>query len=229
MKEQNNENKKKRISGEKKFYLFTAIGCAAVLVAIIAVALAVSGGEVSGARKPGLNSSSAIESVLPGDSGADDSSGGTGDQGDNGNKPVAGLPEGMILPVAAATVGNDYGFYHNQTLNSYYVHAGVDFMAAAGTEVLAVDDGVVESIYKDDILLGTEIVVAHANGVKSTYRFVTEAEDLRVGDEVKKGQVIATVAEATGNEYKDGAHLHFEITENGTQVDPTEYLTLEEK
>ena len=65
MKEQNNENKKKRMNGEKKFYLFTAIGCAAVLVAIIAVALAVSGGEVSGARKPGLNSSSAIESVLP--------------------------------------------------------------------------------------------------------------------------------------------------------------------
>ena len=41
--------------------------------------------------------------------------------------------------------------------------------------------------------------------------------------------VIATVAEANGNEYKDGAHLHFEITKDGTVVDPATYLTLEEK
>ena len=52
---------------------------------------------------------------------------------------------------------------------------------------------------------------------------------MKVGDSVEKGQVIATVAEPTGNEYKDGAHLHFEITANGVQVDPTTYLTLEEK
>ena len=43
------------------------------------------------------------------------------------------------------------------------------------------------------------------------------------------GDVIATVAEATGEEYKDGAHLHFEILKNGTSVVPTGYLTLEEK
>ena len=46
---------------------------------------------------------------------------------------------------------------------------------------------------------------------------------------VAKGEVIATVAEANGNEYKDGAHLHFEITKDGTVVDPATYLTLEEK
>lgn len=232
MKEQNgNENKKKRMNGEKKFYLFTAIGCAAVLIAIIAVALAVSGsGDVQGSRKPSSGNNSSQSSTLPDDSGNgsgnEDSS---NNQEDSGNEPVGGLPDGMVLPVATATVGSDYGFYHNKTLNNYYVHTGVDFMAEVGTEVFAVEDGVVESIYKDDILLGTEIVVSHANGVKSTYRFVTEAENLKVGDQVEKGQVIATVAEPTGNEYKDGAHLHFEISENGVKVDPTEYLTLEEK
>ena len=102
-------------------------------------------------------------------------------------------------------------------------------MAEVGAEVFAVEAGVVESIYKDDLLLGTEIVVSHEGGLKSVYRFVTEAEGLKVGDSVKKGDVIATVAEPTGNEYKDGAHLHFEITKQGTNVDPTEYLTLEEK
>ena len=42
-------------------------------------------------------------------------------------------------------------------------------------------------------------------------------------------EVIATVAEAAGNEYKDGAHLHFEVLKEGKNVDPAEYLTLEEK
>ena len=79
------------------------------------------------------------------------------------------------------------------------------------------------------MLSGTEITVDHGNGLKSVYRFVTETDGLKVGAEVKKGDVIATVAEATGNEYKDGAHLHFEILENGKSVDPALHLTLNEK
>lgn len=220
-----NDNKKKKpkMDKEKKFYLFTAIGCAAVLIAIIIVAVAVNnaGGTNQGMAKPNNSQSS----QLPSDD-EDDKNSST-DEGDN--KPVVSVPEGMVLPIAEATAGHDYGFYHNQTLDNYYVHKGVDFMANAGTQVVAVEDGVIESIYKDDILLGTEITVAHENGLKSVYRFVTELDDLRVGQKVEKGQAIATVAEPTGNEYKDGAHLHFEILENGQSVDPTLHLTMEEK
>jgi murein DD-endopeptidase MepM/ murein hydrolase activator NlpD len=61
------------------------------------------------------------------------------------------------------------------------------------------------------------------------YRFVNQVENLKVGDQVGKGQVVATVAEANGSEYKDGAHLHFEILKDGASVDPSIYLTLEEK
>ena len=139
------------------------------------------------------------------------------------------LPEGMIAPLETVNVGNDYGFYYNQTLNSYYEHAGVDFMAAAGTEVFAVEDGTIESIYKDDLLSGTQITVDHGDGLKSVYRFVTEAEGLTVGASVAKGDVIATVAEATGDEYKDGAHLHFEVFENDVNIDPIKYLEFDEK
>ena len=208
--------KKKSMNGEKKFYLFTAISCAAVLLAIIIVAVLVTNSG-AGAQTGGL---SPITS---------DSSTGGENGGDDSNEPVITLPEGMISPVAAVSVGEDYGFHQSQTLGWYYVHEGVDFTAATGTEVLAADDGVVESIYKNDVLLGTEIVIAHEDGVKSVYRFVTETDDLKVGDRVRRGEVIATVAEPTGNEYKDGAHLHFEIMENGVSVDPTKYLTLEEK
>ncbi len=226
MKEQNEKEKQTRkksgVKGEKKFYLFTAIGCAVALVAIVIVAVAVSGGAGVEAPQAG-NSSVNNSSTLP----PDDDVG--GNQNPDDNEQVVGTPEGMIMPIESVSLINEYGFYYNKTLNSYYEHKGLDFAAEAGVSVLAVEDGQIESIYKGDLLSGTEIVVSHADGLKSVYRFVTEAEGLAVGDTVKKGDVIATVAEANGDEYKDGAHLHFEVLKEGVQVDPSVYLTLEEK
>ncbi|MBR2024162.1 MAG: M23 family metallopeptidase [Clostridia bacterium] len=204
---------KKKLNGEKRFYLATAIGCAVMLVAIVVTAVIVSGTSSDAVLDNTPNSGNS--SVLP--------------EGDVGDEQVSALPEGMVVPIQTASVSNTYGFYYNKTLDSYYVHTGVDFVADAGTEVMAVEDGVVESVYKEDVLLGTQIVVRHAEGLKSVYRFVNEVEGLQVGDKVEKGDVIATVAEANGNEYKDGAHLHFTIEKNGKTVDPTQYLTLEEK
>lgn len=208
----------KKMNKEKRFYLFTAVGAALALIAIIVIAIAVTN---TGSVNQDLHASSPLHSSVPVDSSSKDP--------DHSDEPVITTPEGMIAPVEAATLGSDYGFYHNKTLNSYYEHMGVDFTATAGTEVLAVEDGTIESIYKDDLLLGTEIVVNHGNGLKTVYRFVTEAEGVKVGDKVEKGDVIATVAEATGEEYKDGAHLHFEVLKNGANVDPAIYLPLEEK
>ncbi len=231
MKEQNEKEKKirkKRISNEKRFYLLTALGCAAALVAIVTVAVAVSTSDVNQAGNGGGTNN---ESTLPPSSDNNGEQGGNGGEqgGNNGGEQVVVKPDGMIMPMETVSLVNDYGFYHNKTLNSYYEHTGLDFSAEAGTQVLAVEEGTIESIYKDDLLLGTEIVIDHGDGLKSVYRFVTEAEGLKVGDSVEKGDVIATVAEANGNEYKDGAHLHFEILENGKNVDPTTHLTLEEK
>ena len=223
MKEQNGSEKKKGMSKEKKFYLFTAIGCAVTLVAIILVAVLLP--TQNSVDDPTLNKPSSSlgnsASEDPGDSTGQDSSG--------SNEPVINTPEGMMMPVETVSVMNDFGFYHNKTLNNYYEHKGVDFTAEVGTEVLAVDDGVVESIYKDDVLTGTEITVDHGDGVKTVYRFIEVDEDLMVGASVKRGDVIGTVAEATGEEYKDGAHLHFEVKKDGKQVDPATYLTFEEK
>lgn len=231
------KGKKKRMNGEKKFYLFTAISCAAVLLAIIIVAAVVSnsGASQQAGKLPLVNSSASSDVGDNGEQSGNngDNSGNNGDNsgnsGNNGDKPVVTLPEGMIAPVETVTVGNEHGFHHNQTLGWYYVHEGVDFTAAVGTEVLAAEDGVVESVCKDDLLFGTEVVLSHANGLKTLYRFVADVDGLTVGQEVKKGDVIATVGEPTGNEYKDGAHLHFEVFENGKSVDPTKFLTLEEK
>lgn len=221
--EKSMKKKKVRANGEKRFYLLTAIGCAVALVAIVVVAVvaSVSGGVDD---KAGLDNNSSVQTPIDPDDNPVD-----GDENGNNNEQVVVTPEGMVSPLETVTTINEYGFYHNKTLNSYYEHTGVDFSAEAGTSVFAVEAGVVESIYTGDILTGTEIVIKHEDGLKSVYRFVEQAEGLKVGDSVSKGQVIATVAEATGNEYKDGAHLHFEILKEGVSVDPAVYLTLEEK
>ncbi len=210
----------KKMSKEKKFYLYTAMSCAAALVMILVIAVALANGNDvnTQAGKDGIiNSAPIVDSTDKNENQPTD------------DKPVVNTPQGMVMPLEAASLGNDYGFYYNKTLNSYYEHAGVDFVAAEGTEIYAVEDGIVESIYKDDLLSGTEIVLNHGNGLKSVYRFVKEADNIKVGNKVKKGAVIATVAEASGDEYKDGAHLHFEILKNNVSVDPATYLTLEEK
>ena len=225
MKEQNsNEKKKKPITKEQRFYLISGIASAVALAAIVLIAVLVSSlGDVE-VPTAGKNSSHITQSSK------NDGVGNLDNVGDEDpDEPVITTPEGMIMPLASVSVLNDYGFYHNKTLNNFYEHTGIDFTAEVGVEVLAAEDGVVESIYRDDVLTGTEITIDHGNGLKTTYRFVNVAEGLGVGSKVKKGDVIATVAEATGNEYKDGAHLHFEIKKNGESVDPTTYLTFEEK
>ena len=226
MKEQNgNEHtekmmkRKKGASKEKRFYLITSISAAAVLLAVIVIAVAVSSLDSGNVPATGNNSSNLIQN----------SSGNMDQVGDNDNEPVVNTPEGMIMPLQSVSIVNDYGFYHNKTLNNYYEHKGVDFTAEVGTEVFAVEAGIIETIYRDDVLTGTEITIDHGDGIKTVYRFVNVAEGVSVGMEVGKGDVIATIAEATGNEYKDGAHLHFEIKKNGETVDPATYLTFEEK
>ena len=134
----------------------------------------------------------------------------------------------FVNPLEDVDVSNEYGFFHNQTLGWYYEHKGVDFAAEEGTQVMSMADGKVESI-TEDVLTGTQIVVDHGDGLKTVYCFVTAADGLKAGDEVSKGEVIGTVAKANGSEYKDGPHLHLEVTMDGKNVDPAEYLTLEEK
>ena len=224
MKERNdNEKKKTRMNGEKKFYLFTALGCAAVLLAVIIVAVAVTNNTKVSEGMKNPNSSSVTET--PNGGGSNQPS---GTEPGGTEEPVGGT-EGMIMPLVAVSVSNDYGFYHNQTLNFYYEHQGVDFVAEIGERVFAVEAGVIESIYKDDLLSGTEIVIDHGNNLKTVYNSVEPVENLTEGQSVSKGEVIATVALNNRTEYKDGAHLHFEVIENGVKIDPNKYLLLEEK
>lgn len=229
MKEQNGKNK---FTKDKKM-LYVSLACVAVGVALFGTILGIA---FTGDGNEQLENPPANEDVS-GDITEDENGDGdqmvggeqTPDDDNQGGEQTTTTPEGFVLPIQSAVATNGFGFFYNQTLNNYYEHEGIDFSADAGVSVVAVDDGIVESIYTTDVLSGTEIVIDHGNGLKTVYRFVTHADGLKAGDKVSKGQTIATVAEANGSEYKDGAHLHFEVLKNGKNVDPVTYLSLEEK
>lgn len=215
------EGNQKSRAINKRTYLYIALGVAALILALVvivtSVALANRGnGQL---KKP-------ADIIVP-DDGTHD---GDGDkQPDQGDKPVVSTPEEFLAPVAEVSAIHGYGFYHNQTLNNYYVHTGIDYAGEEGAEVYAAQSGTVEAVYTSDVLVGGRIVIDHGDGVKTVYEFVEVKEGLKAGDKVERGEVIATIAAATGNEYKDGAHLHFEVLENGKAVDPSKYYTAEEK
>ena len=108
------------------------------------------------------------------------------------------------------------------------MHYGFDFSCVAGTDVCAVYDGTVSAIVSNNILGENYISITHENGLVTTYKYINAAADLSVGDEVKQGDIIGTVAAASGQEMKQGDHLHFAVAVNGKNVDPETYFKTEE-
>ena len=65
------------------------------------------------------------------------------------------------------------------------------------------------------------MVISHGSGNTTTYQHLSK-RSVSVNQKVSQGQVLG-VTGSTG--VSSGAHLHFEITENGQIVNPLKYLT----
>ena len=223
--EQNNQkNSKKRL-----WTYYIILGACILLIAAVTVTVifAVRGNGDTFQIDDGGNDVIDSDDDADDDDKDDDNDDSAGNDGDD-SEDVTGAYE-FIAPVASVDIINDYTFYYNKTLDCYHYHTGLDFAAEAGTEIVACLDGTVESIAVGDILDGTKIVLAHAKGIKTTYYFIDVAEGLSVGDAIERGDVIGTIAEPVGSEYKEGAHLHFEVTKDGELADPNDYLDIAEK
>lgn len=116
----------------------------------------------------------------------------------------------------------------NSTLNVFTAHRAMDFKAAEGSDVFAVYDGKVESV-TSNYLTGTKIVIDHGDGLKSIYYSLEDGDGVTVGQEVKKGDVIAKVSRTYLEELNDEAHLHFQVEENGELINPLTYLEVDDK
>lgn len=112
---------------------------------------------------------------------------------------------------------------YSSTLEEWTTHLGIDIAMQKTDVVKAVADGKVKSI-KNDPRYGLTVVIEHQNGFESIYSSLLTAEFITVGEEVKQGQTIATVGNTARFEIADETHLHFEIKQNGENVDPNIYL-----
>ena len=99
-------------------------------------------------------------------------------------------------------------------------HNCMDFAGRPDSEVVVVASGIVVHVGRNDSY-GQVIDVGHGGGYLTRYAHHKEAL-VRRGDVVRKGDVIALM----GNSGRTtGPHVHFEILKDGTQIDPTSYVT----
>ncbi len=92
-------------------------------------------------------------------------------------------------------------------------HNGVDIAAAQGVSIKAAADGVVvnaDTVAHNDGF-GNRVILKHADGRATLYAHMVSTPPVKVGQSVKKGQIIGYVGN-TGLSY--GAHLHFTIIDN---------------
>jgi hypothetical protein len=98
-------------------------------------------------------------------------------------------------------------------------HMGVDIANEVNTPIRATADGIVtyagwESGY------GRLVAIEHGYGYSTRYGHCARI-DVKVGDEVTRGQIIGYVG-STGR--STGSHVHYEVRIHGMPVDPEKYL-----
>jgi murein DD-endopeptidase MepM/ murein hydrolase activator NlpD len=113
----------------------------------------------------------------------------------------------------------------NQTTNDYRVHLGIDVATDMNAEVYALYDGTVESMW-EDAMMGHCLAINHGNGLYSIYKNLSGSypAGVEIGATITAGQAVGYVGDSAMMEIADEPHLHFEMTLNGEQVNPLDYL-----
>ncbi len=113
----------------------------------------------------------------------------------------------------------------SKTMGDFRVHNGVDIKCTLGDSVYAAADGVVEKIYEDN-LLGTTIIIAHNEEIKTEYSNMAGGDMVSIGKEIKGGNCIGCVGNTAKGELLEEAHLHFSILKDGEYVNPEDYINI---
>lgn len=112
------------------------------------------------------------------------------------------------------------GFGERVSLGPKGFHPGVDIAVREGTPVRATGPGVVIFAGKDPVY-GNLIIVEHGLTGYSTFYGHNKSLKTKVGDRVKRGDVIAL----SGNTGESSApHLHYEVRLHGVPVNPLKYI-----
>lgn len=116
-----------------------------------------------------------------------------------------------------------FGMRYHPVLGIMKGHSGTDMAADCGTVIRAVASGYVNAV-SADVSAGNYVDVNHGmvggNSVITEYLHM-QAQYVSPGQYVNAGDALGEVG-STG--YATGCHLHFGVRENGSYVEPMDYL-----
>ena len=107
---------------------------------------------------------------------------------------------------------------YGERWNSF--HKGIDIAGNIGDSVFASMDGEVIYAEYNDGGYGNLIIIKHEDNMSTYYGHLSKY-NVKVGDKIRKGDVIGEVGN-TG--FSTGPHLHFELRVGDEAVDPTNYI-----
>ncbi len=138
-----------------------------------------------------------------------------------GSAAVAVKGTGQFTWPAAAggRITSGYGKRNKPNAAATSIHRGIDIGVSSGTDVLAADGGTV-IVAGSGRSYGNYVVIDHGNGYTTLYAHNSRL-CVSVNQTVTRGQVIAK-AGSTGN--STGPHIHFEISKNGSLVNPMNFF-----
>ncbi len=107
-------------------------------------------------------------------------------------------------------------------------HGAVDIPVSQGTPVLAPANGLVVKVRDTDTGYNY-VVLAHERGVMTLYGHLSEIS-VDIGDFLHEGDILGLSGGIPGTRgaglRTTGAHVHFEVFQDGVRVDPLSYLPL---
>lgn len=134
---------------------------------------------------------------------------------------------GMQWPTWCTTITSYYGYREHPVYHTTKFHSGIDIGAWYGDSVMAAKGGtviVVETPVPGQDTggsgYGNYVIIDHGNGISTLYGHMRNVY-VTNGQYVSQGECIGEVG-STGT--SSGPHLHFEVREYGTAVDPLGYL-----
>ncbi len=127
----------------------------------------------------------------------------------------------FVMPIEGEILGEFSGgeLVKSKTTGAWQTHNGVDIAAALGDVVKASGSGTVSAV-DNDPLWGVTVSIDHGNGMITRYSNLNAGVTVQVGQEVACGEEIGAVGETADIETAEPSHLHFEMTKNGSYVNP---------
>ena len=130
----------------------------------------------------------------------------------------------IVKPMNQYFLTSKFGIRRDPFTKELKMHNGIDLAGATNSQIMSTADGVVERA-GTGFGFGNVVVVNHGNNIKTYYGHLKN-NLVKVGDKIKKGDIIG-IQGNTGR--STGAHLHYQISVDGKNINPVDFIEIGDK